>query len=99
MADFFTQVGHDTSSPFYANTVVNGTCIGPVGFECLGPQNLSRSAIGGLLQYNFGPVTLQFWATDIVYSHATGSSLILPGVDPSVGSNGPTYWFQASYAL
>jgi hypothetical protein len=99
VADFFTQVGHDTSSPFYANTTLNGTCIGPVGFECLGAQNITRWAVGGLLQYNFGPVTLQFWATDIVYSHASGSSLILPGVDPSLGSTGPTYWFQASYAL
>jgi hypothetical protein len=98
VADFFTQVGHDTSSPFYANTVVNQNCIGPVGFECLGAQNLTRWALGGLLQYNFGPVTLQFWATDTVYSHASGSSLTAAG-DPSTGVNGATYWFQASYAL
>jgi hypothetical protein len=99
VADFFTQVGHDTSSPFYANAFANQNCAGPAGFECLGPQNLSRWAVGGLLQYNFGPVTLQFWATDIVWSHASGASPTIAGIDPSVGSNGPTYWFQASYAL
>jgi hypothetical protein len=99
VADFFTQVGHDTSSPFYANTAINGTCAGPIGFECLAPQDISRWALGGLLQYNFGPVTLQFWATDTVYSHASGSSVLASGLDPSVGANQVTVWFQASYAL
>jgi hypothetical protein len=78
-------------------TVANPTCA--IGFECLGAQNVSRWALGGLLQYNFGPVTLQFWATDTVYSHASGSSLNTAGLDPSAGVNGPTFWFQASYAL
>src|SRR5215467_8528472 len=68
VADFFTQVGHDTSSPFYAVGNPNAFCAGPVGFECLFPQDLWRWAVGGLIQYNFGPVTIQFWGTDIVAS-------------------------------
>jgi hypothetical protein len=98
VADFWTQVGHDTSSTFYANTTLNGTCDGPIGFECLGAQDLSRWSVGGLVQYNFGPVTAQFWATDIVYSHATGSSLV-GGLDPSAGVGGWAAWFQVSWAL
>ena len=101
VADYVVQVGHDTSSPFYANTVVNGTCAGPIGFECLGTSDFWRWYVGGLLQYNFGPVTLQFWATGIVASHASGSSLVTTPVlhDPSVDQTGYTLWFQASYAL
>jgi len=101
VADFVTQVGHDTSSPFYANAFVNQSCVGPVGFECLGPQNLWRWYVGGLLQYNFGPVTLQFWGTAVVASHASGASLVTAPVlhDPSVEQTGYTLWFQTSYAL
>jgi hypothetical protein len=44
-------------------------------------------------------VTFQFWATDTVYSHASGSSLTAAGLDPSTGVNGASYWFQAGYAL
>jgi len=109
VATYFTQVGHDSSSPFYAVGI--GTkpaeCIGPIGFECLdGPQNFWQVSVGGLLQYNFGPVTLQFWATDIVASHDSGQSIVnntfgFPGVihDPAATNSGYTVWFQASYAL
>jgi hypothetical protein len=101
VADYVVQVGHDTSSPFYANTTLNGTCVGAIGFECLGTQDFWRWYVGGLVQYNFGPVTLQFWATGIVASHASGSSLVTTPVlhDPSVDQTGYTLWFQASYAL
>ena len=92
---------HDSSSAFYANQIVNQNCVGPVGFECLGNSNFSRWYLGGLIQYNFGPVTLQFWATDIVYSQISGASPVIgpPIHDPSTDQNGYTLWFQASYAL
>jgi hypothetical protein len=101
VADYVTQVGHDTSSPFYANAFANQNCVGPAGFECLGTSDFWRWYVGGLLQYNFGPVTLQFWGTAIVASHASGSSLVTAPVlhDPSVDQTGYTLWFQASYAL
>jgi hypothetical protein len=104
VATYWTQVGHDTSSAFYANNA-NGTCgvnaaLGqPLGFECLGPQNLWQWQVGGLLQYNFGPVTLQFWATDIVAAHASNQSLTAAGLDPAVTNSGYTVWLQASFAL
>jgi hypothetical protein len=103
VADFFTQVGHDTSSSFYANGLVNSagqliTCTAPIGFQCLGAQNFTQWAIGGLIQYNFGPVTAQLWATDIVYSKKDGATLV-NGVDPTVTNTGYTVWFQISYAL
>jgi hypothetical protein len=104
VATYWTQVGHDSSSAFYANTA-NGTCgisnaLGqPTGFQCLGSQSLWQWQVGGLLQYNFGPVTLQFWATDIVATHASNQSLTAAGLDPSNANTGYTLWFQASYAL
>ena len=103
VVSYFTQVGHDSSSSFYANTTVNGTCVGPIGFECLGTSTFSQTAVGGLLQYNFGPVTLQFWGDVIVESQTSGSSLVATPIvhDPSsnAGVGGYTLWFQASYAL
>jgi hypothetical protein len=105
VADFVTQVGNDTSSAFYSN-LNNGGCainpaIGqPAGFQCLF-GDLTRWYVGGLIQYNFGPVTLQFWATDIVYSNSSGASLVAAPVlhDPAADQHGYTLWFQASYAL
>ena len=109
LVSYFTQVGHDSSSPFYA--VGLGTkpaeCIGPIGFQCLdGPQNFWQVAVGGLLQYNFGPVTLQLWASDVVAGQASGQSLVnntfgFPGVVHDAGNASSSWivWFQASYAL
>jgi hypothetical protein len=100
VADFWTTVGHDTSSPFYAVGGPNAFCAGPTGFQCLFAQDQSRWSVGGLIQYNFGPVTVQAWATDIVYSHASNGSLNAAGIDTqSVQSNGYTVWVQASWAL
>jgi hypothetical protein len=108
VADYLTQVGHDTSSAFYANTAVNGSCLGPIGFQCLFAQDISAWLVGGLLQYNFGPVSLQFWATDIVYSKSQGGSRTIFGdalattAPPSITGVAPSgyiLWFQASYAL
>ena len=104
VVSYFTQVGHDSSSPYYAVGVgPGGTCAGPIGFECLGTSTFSQTAVGGLLQYNFGPVTLQFWGDVIVDSQTSGSSLVSTPVlhDPSkdAGVGGYTLWFQASYAL
>jgi hypothetical protein len=107
VADFLTQVGHDTSSAFYANTAVNGSCLGPIGFECLFAQDISAWNVGGLLQYNFGPVSLQFWATDIVYSKSQGGSRTVLGdtfgsafgAATGVAPSGYILWFQLSYAL
>ena len=94
-------MGHDTSSAFYANTAVNGTCLGPIGFQCLFAQDISSWLVGGLLQYNFGPVSLQFWATDIVYSKSQGGSptVLFGNLGQSVAPSGYILWFQASYAL
>lgn len=107
VADFLTQVGHDTSSAFYANTAVNGSCLGPIGFQCLFAQDISAWLVGGILQYNFGPVSLQVWATDIVYSKSQGGSRTILGdtfgsafgAATGVAPSGYILWFQVSHAL
>jgi hypothetical protein len=51
VATYFTEVGHDSSSPFYAVGIGSkpAECIGPIGFECLdGPQNFWQVSVGGL---------------------------------------------------
>jgi hypothetical protein len=103
VVDYFTQVGHDSSSAYYAVGIgPGGTCVGPVGFQCVGTSDLWQIAVGGLLQYNFGPVTLQFWGTYIADAQASGSSPTLVNgfaTDKSSDNRGYTLWFQASYAL
>ncbi len=114
VADFYTQVGSDKTSAFYANSnaAVSGvTCAGPASFECIGPNNFWAWAVGALIQYNFGPVTLQMWATDVVATHVSGSTPSTAGAcglgagNPGtvscndVTNSGYVVWFQASYAL
>jgi hypothetical protein len=45
-------------------------------------------------------VTIQFWATDIVASHASGGSIDAAGIaEKDTGVNGYTLWMQFSTAL
>ncbi|HYB81078.1 MAG TPA: transporter, partial [Mycobacterium sp.] len=111
VVDFFTQVGNDSSSSFYANTALNQNCIGAIGFQCVNTSTYYQWSAGGLVQYNFGPVTVQFWATDVFAAGASGASPVcntaLPagGVcttgthDPGQTASYYELWFQASWAL
>jgi hypothetical protein len=99
--------GSDTSSAFYsaANAAVSGVNCG--SFECVFP-NFELLFVGGLLQYNFGPVTVQAWATSVVYASVTGGTPEVGSACPgghgtcpllNVTTSGEQVWFQVSYAL
>jgi hypothetical protein len=92
---------------YYAAQVSNDTC--PIGvctqlhpLGILGnTQRWQLFAVGGLVEYNFGPASLSFWMTQEVYAHATGASLAALGSanDLSATTQGMTAFLTLSYRL
>jgi hypothetical protein len=89
---------------YYVAQVSNDKC--PVGI-CTGlhplgivgnTQNFQLFAVGGLVEYNFGPASLSVWATQEVYARASGGQLA-PGIDPSNITQGMTVFATLSYRL
>jgi hypothetical protein len=61
-------------------------------------QRYQIFAVGGLVEYNFGPASLSVWATQEVYSHASGA-LLASGADGSATVQGSTVFATLSYRL
>ena len=78
------QVSNDKSSAFYG--------------YALGTQRFDVWAVGGLVGYNFGPVSLNVWATQEVTARASGATT-LGTYDPSSISRGFTALAGLSYRL
>ncbi len=64
-------------------------------------QRFQLWAVGGLVEYNFGPASLSVWATQEVFSHASGGQLpaALGGEDLSNITRGSTIFATLSYRL
>jgi hypothetical protein len=63
-------------------------------------QRWQLGAIGGLVEYNFGPASLTVWATQEVFSKASGASLApFAPVDLSATTKGATVLATLSYRL
>jgi hypothetical protein len=82
---------------YYVAQVSNDKCpvgvcqdIHPLG-TLLNTQRYQLFAIGGLVEYNFGPASLSVWATQEVYAHASGA-VLPPGAFAAAGL--PTTSFQ-----
>jgi len=92
---------------YYVAQVSNDSC--PVGvctaLHPLGivgnPQRYQLFAVGGLVEYNFGPASLSVWATQEVFASASGASLASIGspVDLSGTPKGATVLATLSYRL
>jgi hypothetical protein len=90
---------------YYVAQVSNDKC--PVGIcTALHPagiigntQNFQLFALGGLVEYNFGPASLSVWATQEVYSHASGGAIPFTPVDLSATVKGMTVFATLSYRL
>jgi len=93
---------------YYVAQVSDDSC--PVGVcTILHPGGISGNtqryqlfAVGGLVEYNFGPASLSVWATQEVYSHASGALLPLaPGVSQDISATvkGATVFATLSYRL
>jgi len=109
-ADFTATktIGKWTFGPvaYYVGQVSNDSC---TSAKCLGinpfgtltaAQRFNVWAVGGLVEYNFGPASLSVWATQEVSakaSNAAASSVI--GADPSLITQGMTVFATLSYRL
>jgi hypothetical protein len=71
-------------------------------------QRFQLFAVGGLIEYNFGPASLSVWATQEVYSKASGAGIIPAGtlgptqpvpLDLSNTTKGMTVFATLSYRL
>jgi hypothetical protein len=72
---------------------------GTAGFT----QRYTIAAVGGLLEYNFGPATASIWATQAVYAKASTGALLpasfAPFQDQSFIQRGSTILGTLSYAI
>jgi hypothetical protein len=91
---------------YYVAQVSNDKC--PIGvctaFNPLGTltnaQRFQIFAVGGLLEYNFGPASLSVWATQEVYAKASNAAaLAATGQDFSLIFKGMTVFATLSYRL
>jgi hypothetical protein len=92
---------------YYVAQVTNDKC--PIGictqlhpFGVAGnTQRFQIFAVGGLIEYNFGPASLSFWATQEVLAKASGGILpaALGGADVSNITRGSTLFATLSYRL
>ena len=85
VAYYAGQVTNDRSSAFYANAI-----------------NVNRYniwAAGGLVGYNFGPVSVNVWGTQELSSTASGGTAGLPGVDTAAITKGFSIFAQLSYRI
>ena len=108
-ADFTVTktIGKWTFGPvgYYVAQVSNDSC--PVGvcrgFNPLGTllntQRFQIFALGGLVEYNFGPASLSVWATQELTAKASGAINPLNGEDISTITRGSTVFATLSYRL
>ena len=107
-ADFtFTKtIGKWTIGPvaYYVGQVSNDNCS---SVKCLGinpagtlgnAQRFNLFAVGGLVEYNFGPASLSVWATQEVIGNAKNSA-VPAAADVSTITQGATVFATLSYRL
>jgi hypothetical protein len=106
-ADFtFTKtIGKWTLGPvaYYVGQVSNDSCstlrcLGITGGTNANAQRFNLFAVGGLVEYNFGPASLSVWATQEVVANAKNSA-VPPALDPSTITRGATVFATLSYRL
>ena len=102
-------IGKWTFGPvgYYVAQVTDDKC--PVGictaFNPLGTlgashaQRFQVAAVGGLLEYNFGPASASVWVTQEVYAKASNSAAAALGADGSFIERGMTVLGTLSYRL
>jgi hypothetical protein len=99
-------IGKWTVGPvaYYVGQVTDDKC--PIGictaFNPLGTagnaQRFNLWAVGGLIEYNFGPATASVWATQEVSANAKNAA-VPAAADGSLITQGMTVFFTLSYRL
>jgi len=100
-------IGKWTLGPvgYYVAQVTDDKC--PVGVcrafnpagTLLNTQRFQLFALGGLVEYNFGAASFSVWATQEIFSKASGAINPLNGEDISLITRGSTVFATLSYRL
>jgi hypothetical protein len=103
---YVAQVSDDKCSDSVCLATHPGIQVGPGAFipgtgGIFGnTQRYQLLALGGLLEYNFGPASLSVWATQEVFAKASGASLApVSATDLSATTKGMTVFATLSYRL
>jgi hypothetical protein len=103
---FTKTIGKWTFGPvgYYVAQVSDDKC--PISCQIAGNSTLAHAqrfdvfALGGLVEYNFGPASLSLWATqDIIATAKNSAALVTLGEDPSLISRGLTVYATISYRI
>lgn len=86
---------------YYIGQITNDTCnAGCLGSTLAHAQRYNRFALGGLVEYNFGPASLSVWAaTDVIADAKNNAALQTLGFDPSTVVKGTTVFATLSYRI
>lgn len=79
------QISNDRSSAFYGNAI--------------NVNRYDKWAAGGLVGYNFGPVSVNVWLTQELSASASGGTAGPPGFDTASVTKGFTAFAQLNYRL
>lgn len=87
---------------YYVGQVSNDSCTPPAciipGGTAGNAQRFNLFAVGGLVEYNFGPASFSVWATQEVLGNAKNSA-VPPAADVSTITQGMTVFATLSYRI
>ncbi len=97
---YVAQVSNDTC-PTGTCTTMNAGKVTPTGIILGNAQRFQIFALGGLVEYNFGPASLSVWATQELTAKASNANAAALGAaaDPSLVTRGSTVFATLSYRL
>jgi hypothetical protein len=99
VAYYYAQVSDD-KCPTGVCTTINANTTTPTGVIFGNAQRFQVFAVGGLVEYNFGPASLSVWATQEISAKASNAnSAAIAGADTSVIPQGMTVLATLSYRL
>jgi hypothetical protein len=90
----------DDKCPIGICTATHGTSVTPTGTIFGNAQRFQIFALGGLVEYNFGPASLSVWATQELTAKASNANAAaVIGADPSLVTRGSTVFATLSYRI
>jgi hypothetical protein len=100
VAYYVGQVSNDKCPIGTCTAFYGGTSVTPTGVIVTNAQRFSIFAVGGLLEYNFGPASFSVWATQEVSARASNpNAAAIIGEDPSLITRGSTVLATLSYRI
>ena len=100
VAYYVGQVSNDKCPVGTCTAFYGGATVTPTGVIFGNAQRFSIWAVGGLLEYNFGPASFSVWATQEVSARASNpNAAAIIGEDPSLITRGSTVLATLSYRI